>query len=98
MPRRGTVLQTGRGIVTSLPALNGALQMTKHTATSVSDLMCGISAQLNVSVRIVQTAETAEDFERYRMAVGIVMAAMYEHALAPLYREHPDLEPESMKV
>ncbi|PTL76851.1 hypothetical protein [Vitiosangium sp. GDMCC 1.1324] len=53
--------------------------------------MLSIGAQLNESVRLVQTTETEEIFQYYRLQVAMLMATIQDKVMNPLYAEHPDL-------
>lgn len=71
--------------------------MTKDTAKKLSDLMISISHQFAESLGVVEDAESAEDYERYRDAVSKVMMEMLIEIMNPLYAEHPDLKPPELK-
>jgi hypothetical protein len=69
------------------------MTMTQTTAKAVSELMLSIGAQLNESVRLVQTTEDDAEFKRYRDSVSKLMFTMLVEIMNPLYAEHPDLKP-----
>ena len=71
--------------------------MKKELATLITKEMLDCVAKINQSIVTVQDHGTTEDFERYRAAAAKVMASLYLDVLEPIYREHPDLEPEELK-
>ncbi len=71
--------------------------MEKHVAAMIVALMRECSDKLNGSVQTVKDTCTEEEFVIYRKAVGQIMGGMYIDIMWPIFREHPDLEPESMK-
>ena len=70
----------------------------KALATQISDMLWEISGQLDRSIAEVQEKCTPEEFRAYRHAIGKVMGELYLEALRPLYKTHPDLEPDDIKI
>jgi len=62
-------------------------------AKRVSELMLECSGLLNESVRVVMEHESEEELQRYRVAVGTVMAELALQILNPLYEAHSTLKP-----
>ena len=67
--------------------------MTPEIAQEVSTLLLDISQRLDDSLAQVHDKCSAEDFERYRKAVGKIMGEILVEGLNPLYAEHPALKP-----
>ncbi len=63
----------------------------------IVDLMRDCSDKLNVSVQTVKDTCSRQEFLDYRKAVGRIMGDMHVEIMRPIFKEHPDLEPESMK-
>jgi hypothetical protein len=55
------------------------------------------SAKLDQSVASIQGKVDNEFFVRYRALVGQTMGMLYLDILRPIFREYPELEPESMR-
>ena len=64
----------------------------QETAKRISELMLHVSDELNESVRMAQDNCPADEFLKYRLAVGGIMAELLE-VLNPLYSTHPELKP-----
>jgi len=62
-------------------------------ALQVNRLILSACEQLNESVLLVQGGTSAQEFTKYRRAVGAVLAEINEQLLNPLYSAHPNLEP-----
>lgn len=69
----------------------------KEIAKQINDLMERCSSELNESIRLVQQKCTAEEFAAYRQGAGMVMGYIYTDVLAPLWKEHPELEPTGLQ-
>jgi hypothetical protein len=65
----------------------------KETAKNISDLMIGYVDKLGVSVSLVASSCSEAELRYYKRAVGVVLAAMFDEIMDPLYREYPDLKP-----
>jgi hypothetical protein len=72
--------------------------MIRNTAVArqISELMIGISGQLDRSIVKVKTQCSAEEFEAYKHAVGRILGDVLLEVLNPLYAEHPSLKPPQM--
>ena len=55
------------------------------------------SERINETIRLVQEKCSDEEFHTYRRAAGFVMGYIYTDVVAPLYKEHPDLEPPELR-
>ncbi len=71
--------------------------MDRDRARKISEATREASRLLDESVARVHEACNEKAAGVYRSAVGRVMGEMAAGLLFPLWREHPDLEPESMK-
>jgi hypothetical protein len=69
----------------------------KELATELLELTRCYCDNLNRSTQKFKDECSAEDFEWYRDGVGRMMAYSYEHIMGPLFKQHPDLEPEEWK-
>ncbi len=69
----------------------------KEIAKQLISVLERCSSELNESVHLVQQKCTAEEFSAYRRGAGMVMGYIYTDVLAPLWKEHPDLEPPEMR-
>jgi hypothetical protein len=69
----------------------------KTIAKRVIDVMDDCSERINETIREVQQRCSDEEFRRYRKAAGVVMGYIYTDVVAPLYRQHPELEPEELR-
>ena len=57
----------------------------------------GVNSALNGSLYSVRDVETEEDYKRYRLAVGHVIAEVFERIIEPIGAQHPELTPPEMK-
>jgi hypothetical protein len=71
--------------------------MEREIARQISQLMLEYFAKLNASVKLVQDNCSSEEFQRYRRAAATVMGDMTAEIMIPIFKEHPDLEPEDFK-
>jgi hypothetical protein len=71
--------------------------MDWDTAKSVEEILRGVTADLNESIRIVQEKSEADEFIRYRQLVGKLMGEIFLDILQPLYSEFPDLLPSGLQ-
>lgn len=69
----------------------------ENIAKKLISVLNDCSSEMNESIRLVQKNCTDEEFNAYREAAGFVMGYMYTDVLAPIYKAHPDLEPEELK-
>lgn len=70
---------------------------SKNLATEVSDAGERFIETLGKCLMEAQTTCPAEEFERFKKAVGLVIGSLEVDLLWPLYRQHPELEPESLR-
>ncbi|MBI0067497.1 MULTISPECIES: hypothetical protein [unclassified Snodgrassella] len=65
-------------------------------AKEVTDLMLNITSELNESLIKAQNCCSAEEFNEYRRAVGVMLGKMYFDVLVPLFTKHPEIKPEEL--
>ncbi len=53
--------------------------------------------ELSIAVEGAQSSASPEDLEKLKRASGMVIGSMEIELLWPLYKQHPSLEPESLK-
>ena len=71
--------------------------MKHHIAEQVLATLHDASRKLNNMLWIVLNKCTKEQFDAYRRGVGGAMGYLFMDILEPIFREHPDLEPEELK-
>ena len=71
--------------------------MDRQVAEEIVALMRECSDKFNCSVQRVKDSCTEQEFLDYRKAIGAMMGGMYFDILWPIFKEHPELEPETMK-
>jgi hypothetical protein len=71
--------------------------MRKDMAEEITRELLSCSGKLDRSVGLLQGVVDEEFFTRYRGLVGQVMGMLYIEILRDLFRQYPELEPESMK-
>ena len=71
--------------------------MNREIAKMIVDLMLRQGRELDDSVRAVQSSEGAEEFNRYRLAVGRIMGEMLLEVMNPIFDEYPDLKPPQLR-
>ena len=69
----------------------------KEIAKRVVAVLDECSERINETIRDVQRACSDEEFKQYRQAAGVVMGYIYTDVVAPLHKQHPELEPEELK-
>jgi len=69
----------------------------RELARQVIDALDESSNVINESIRLVKEGCSEEEFVAYRKAAGFVMGYLYTDVLAPIYKQHPDLEPNELK-
>lgn len=72
--------------------------MDKDTAKRVSELLLEASGCLDESVIVVKENCPESEFVAHREAISKVMADLWFYVLRPIYFEHPDLEPDEVKL
>ncbi|MFM0501268.1 hypothetical protein [Paraburkholderia caffeinilytica] len=70
----------------------------KAMALEVCNRLLGINESLNEAIVFVQAHCSTEDLEIFKRAMGEIMYMMFEQALIPIYKQHPDLVPEGQRV
>jgi hypothetical protein len=71
--------------------------MQREVAAEIVALMLEYWDKLNASVQSVKDTCSRQEFLAYRKAVSIIMGKMRIGIMQPIFNEHPDLEPETMK-
>lgn len=71
--------------------------MEKPVAEKVLALIKEYSGKLDASVQMVKDTCTKQEFLDYRRAAGRIMGEMHIEILRPIFKEHPELEPEEWK-
>lgn len=71
--------------------------MDKNVAAGIVALMRDYSDKLNVSIQTVKDTCTKQEFLDYRKAAARIMGEMHIEILRPIFKEHPELEPEEWK-
>lgn len=66
-------------------------------AKEVIEVLDDCSSRINETIRLVQGKCCDEEFQAYRRAAGFVMGYIYTDVVAPLYKEHPNLEPPELR-
>jgi pyruvate/2-oxoacid:ferredoxin oxidoreductase beta subunit len=70
---------------------------SKELATAVTAAGERFVEALSECLTIAKSSSTPEEYERLKRAVGSVVGTLEIDLLWPLYREHPDLEPENLR-
>jgi len=68
-----------------------------HQAVAVAEAAEEFIKELSLALKAVQANGSAEDLERLRKSIGEVVGILETELLWPLYKQHPDLEPENLK-
>jgi hypothetical protein len=71
--------------------------MRKDLAERLTRDLLAASGKLDQSVSVLMETADEEFFRRYRRAVGEAMGTIYIEILRDVFRQYPELEPESMK-
>jgi hypothetical protein len=69
----------------------------KPLATSVANAGETFVVALSRALRQAQTECSSEDYERFKRAVGAVIGTLEIELMWPLYKSHPELEPENLR-
>ena len=67
------------------------------SARAVSNAAEQFLRELSEALELARGTEPAADFERLKQAVGVVVGTLEVDLLWPLYKHHPNLEPENLK-
>jgi hypothetical protein len=68
-----------------------------NSARAVSKAAEKFLRELSEALELARGTEPPADFERLKQAVGVVVGTLEVDFLWPLYKQHPDLEPENLK-
>ena len=71
--------------------------MEHATAQQVEIIMRDVRERLNESIKIVMNSSDPDEFHRYRRQIGKVMGEIFLEIQQPIYDEHPDLTPSSLR-
>jgi hypothetical protein len=71
--------------------------MNLATAQEIAKRLQDVTAQLDDSIRIVQSSSTAEEFNKYRRIMGKLMGEIFLEVLQPLYNEYPSIVPPRLR-
>jgi hypothetical protein len=71
--------------------------MQKETAKQLTGIMLECCKKLDDSIVLVTDSCTGEESMRFRRAAGKIMGHIFVDILDPIYREHPELEPEELR-
>jgi hypothetical protein len=69
----------------------------RQRALAVSQAAEEFIKQLSLALKAAQSSGTTHDIERLRQSIGQVIGTLEIALLSPLYKQHPDLEPENLK-
>ena len=69
----------------------------KEIATAVSSSGEQFIASLNEALHATRESSSPQEYEQFKRAVGLVIGTLEIEMLWPLYKLHPDLEPESLR-
>lgn len=72
--------------------------LSRELAEEVTEELLTCSGKLDQSVGTLQGAVDDDLFVRYRRLVGQTMAEFYDGIMRDLFKQYPDLEPDSIKV
>lgn len=68
--------------------------MDRQTAERLIELAKKCSAIADSSVGVASAGASADELKIYRRHVGVLMSAIFERVMVPLYAEYPDLAPD----
>jgi hypothetical protein len=69
----------------------------RHRAVAVAEAAEEFIKELSLALKAAQANGSAEELERLRKSIGEVLGILETELLWPLYKQHPDLEPENLK-
>jgi|tagenome__1003787_1003787.scaffolds.fasta_scaffold18328705_2 hypothetical protein len=69
----------------------------RHRAVAVAEAAEELIKELSLALKAVQANGSPEELERLRKSIGEVVGVLETELLWPLYKRHPDLEPENLK-
>jgi len=67
-------------------------------AQQVSDRLLQVNGALDEAVVFVQDNCSASEIQAFKRAMGEIMYKVFEEALIPIYKKHPILVPEGLRV
>ncbi len=67
------------------------------SAQAVSKAAEHFLGELSRAFEAARSSATPEEFERLKQVVGVVVGTLEVDLLWPLYKQHPNLEPENLK-
>jgi hypothetical protein len=73
-------------------------EMDKEIARSIIETARAYDKRLVDMIPLVKQDSTSEESKRYVRAVGHVIGDMTYEVFEPLFKEHPDLEPDDLKI
>lgn len=71
--------------------------MDRETAKKLIDMMRDCSKKLDDVIVLVTDECPEEEARKFRGAAGNIMGHIFVDLLDPVYREHPELEPEELR-
>jgi hypothetical protein len=71
--------------------------MQKETAKQLTAIMLECCKKLDDSIVLVTDSCVGEESMQFRRAAGKIMGHIFVDILDPIYREHPELEPDDLK-
>jgi hypothetical protein len=72
-------------------------RVTNDQAKDLSEMLRTMAAQLDGWLQGLRGKEPEDSFKKYAKGIGQVLGAMYLDVLKPLYDEHPELTPPSLR-
>ncbi|MFP3566987.1 hypothetical protein [Paraburkholderia sp. SIMBA_030] len=70
----------------------------KAVASEVCSRMLKINASIDETIVFVQEHCSVEEVDNFKRAMGEVMYMVFEQALIPIYKKHPELVPDGQRV
>lgn len=70
----------------------------KALALEVCNRMLRINGSLDEAIVFVQAHCSTEELESFKQAMGEIIYMVFEQALIPIYKQHPDLVPPGQRV
>ena len=67
------------------------------SAQKISEAAEHFLGDLSRAFELARASSTPDEFERLKKAVGVVVGTLEVDLLCPLYKQHPNLEPENLK-
>jgi hypothetical protein len=69
----------------------------RRHAVAVAESAEEFIKQLSLAFKAVEASASAKELQRLRKSIGAVLGVLETEVLWPLYKQHPDLEPENLK-